>query len=70
MGETQVDIHFLPGLSITQVLLRTSNARDWWAENVQDDGSTHFGRSVVVENRYLDDILVGADGDGLLVEEL
>jgi hypothetical protein len=42
-------------------------ARDWFAEHLPDDAQ-HFGAAVVVEPRYVADILDGMAQDGLALE--
>lgn len=41
--------------------------RNWVAEHIPEDAMT-FGRAIVVEHRYIADIVVGAQSDGLVVE--
>ncbi len=43
-------------------------AVDWVDHHLPQD-SQHFGDSIVVEHRYISDILAGIQEDGLTVEE-
>lgn len=47
----------------------TDTAKQWISEHIPDDAQW-FGRSLVVEHRYADDIAVGMESDGLVVEAL
>ena len=42
----------------------TPEAGHWVSEHIPDDAQ-HFGSAVVVEHRYIQDILDGITGDGL-----
>lgn len=44
----------------------TAAAREWIAEHISDDAQ-RFGDAVVVEHRYIGDIIDGIKGDGLEV---
>ncbi|HTY74946.1 MAG TPA: hypothetical protein VMD05_05195, partial [Candidatus Nanoarchaeia archaeon] len=41
-------------------------AKDWANEHIPED-ATHFGGGIVVEHRYIQDIIDGIKGDGLTV---
>lgn len=45
----------------------TEAARDWVAEHIPADAQT-FGDAIVIEHRYIGDIVDGAQRDGLTVE--
>ena len=60
------DFLFADHGSVTLLTPITAGARAWIIEHVSQD-VTYFGRSVVIEPRYVDDILAGIDGDGLTV---
>jgi hypothetical protein len=53
--------------SINLLTPETQRAEDWLAENVGDDETQWWGRSVVVEPRYTDDIVAGMIDAGLAV---
>jgi len=52
--------------SIFLLQLLSPAANDWVAENLPEDHLT-FGSSVVVEPRYIADIVRGAQADGLVI---
>ena len=45
----------------------TDAARDWVAVHIPEDAQ-RFGNAIVVEHRYIFDIIDGATADGLIVE--
>lgn len=45
----------------------TDKGADWIADNIGDDVTAH-GDSILIEPRYLADIVMGARGDGLICE--
>lgn len=42
-------------------------AREWMKEHIPDDAQ-YMGRSLVVEHRYVEDIINGMKGDGLRIK--
>ena len=64
---TNPDVTWSDHGSITLVTPHTEAAREWIDEFIQEDPQW-YGRSLVVEPRYLDDLLEGMRGDGLVVE--
>lgn len=52
--------------TIYTLLAVTEAAKAWVDENLPDDAQT-FGGAVVVEHRYIDDIVNGINADGLAV---
>jgi hypothetical protein len=44
----------------------TPDAEAWIEEHLPDDAQ-HFGPSIVVEHRYIDDIVAGMQADGLIL---
>lgn len=51
------------------ILIGTSvEGNEWMDENVGDDETLTWGGGIVVEPRYIDDIVEGARQDGLEVE--
>jgi hypothetical protein len=44
----------------------TPTADDWFKDNLPDD-ATSWGKGVVVEPRYVEDVVQGMTGDGLVV---
>lgn len=60
------DVTVLDHGSLAGVWPLSERAKDWIAENVSDDASW-FGRQLVVEPRYLEDLLAGMVADGLVV---
>jgi hypothetical protein len=61
------DLQFCNHGSIVTCLPVSDAGRDWVAENIGDDAMT-FGGAIVIEPRYLGDIVEGARGDGLVCE--
>lgn len=61
-----IDLEFQNHGSIFVVVPFTEAGKDWLDENVGGDALT-WGRGVVVEPRYVEDILVGAVDEGLRV---
>ncbi len=53
--------------SICLAHLNTDAAREWVSENVSDE-SQYFGQALVVEPRYLDNLIAGMCESGLTVE--
>jgi hypothetical protein len=53
--------------TIFLLIPETDAARTWVEANLPDDALT-FGRGVVVEHRYIADIVAGIQGDGLEVK--
>lgn len=45
----------------------SENAKQWVNEHLPEDRQT-FGNAVVVEHRYIEDIVAGMQADGLTVE--
>lgn len=45
----------------------SNSGEDWIAENIPDDATT-WGDAIVVEHRYIQDIIDGARAAGLTVE--
>lgn len=60
------DVLVLGGGTIYQVTPLTDKAQSWINDNVDPDASW-LGRSLIVEHRYIDDILEGMAKDGLNV---
>ena len=58
-----VEDHF----SIFLLTPHTQAAKDWMAEFLPEDAQT-WGNSVVVEHRFISDVVFGARRDGLRVE--
>lgn len=46
---------------------QTAAAEDWFADNIPDDAQ-QFGRALVVEHRFIRDLVAGITNDGLTVE--
>lgn len=46
----------------------TEAGYDWLAENIGRDEVTEFGGAIMIEHRYLEDIVLGARADGLVCE--
>lgn len=57
----------LRGDTVFILCANNDEAKAWLDENVQDDAQ-YFGRGIVVEHRYLDDLLEGIRGEGFTVE--
>ena len=53
--------------SICIAEINTPAGDDWFAEHVSDEAQW-FGRGIVVETRYAEDIINGLREDGLTVE--
>ncbi len=65
--DLKTDVHVTNHHSILLVLPLTDRAAKWISENVQDDAQW-FGRSLVVEPRYLADLCRGMEEDGLVID--
>jgi hypothetical protein len=63
---TQVDVEVENHGTIFLVRPLTETARDWLDENVSDDAQ-YFGGALVVEHRYIEDLVEGMLGDDLNV---
>jgi len=61
-----IDLEFQNHGSLFVVVPFTEAGKDWLDENVGRDALT-WGRGIVVEPRYVEDILVGAEDAGLRV---
>jgi hypothetical protein len=61
-----IDLEFQNHGSIFVVVPFTEAGKDWLDENVGGDAQV-WGRGIVVEPRYVEDILVGAEDAGLRV---
>jgi hypothetical protein len=61
------DIQVINHGSIMIFLPKTDAGRKWVAEHIGSDAMRWAG-GVVVEPRYIDDVVTGASADGLLVE--
>lgn len=59
------DIDVTDGGSVNIVTPLTDTATDWINENVSDEGYHPYWPSLVVESRYLGDLLFGMQSDGL-----
>jgi hypothetical protein len=54
--------------SIFILYANTDAAKQWVADHIPADAQTWGTNGVVVEHRYIGDIVAGAQGDGLIVE--
>lgn len=59
-----LDLEFSDHGSIVLCTPVTDTGKEWIAEHVSDDALWH-GRALVIEPRYVDDIINGATEDGL-----
>ena len=66
MSQTQRDVMVTNRGSIVTLTLLTKEAKDWVSENIPDDAQ-YFGGQLVVEPRYVDNVIAGMEGDGLVV---
>jgi hypothetical protein len=48
----------------------TDQAEEWLGENVVNDETQFWGRAIVVEPRYVEDLVIGIYGEGLTVAGL
>jgi len=63
------DVTIINGGSVVLLRPQTDAAREWVEENIgQDNGYQPYWPTVAVEARYVDDILVGMQSDGLEIE--
>lgn len=62
------DLQFSNPGSFALCMPLTDYGRDWLAENVGDGETLTFGGAIVIEHRYLADIVLGARDDGLTCE--
>lgn len=46
----------------------TDAAKQWVADHIPEDAQTWGRNGIVVEHRYIGDIVAGIEGDGLSVE--
>lgn len=60
------DFYARSDMSLTLLEPLTEAAREWVAEHLPEDAQT-FGTSIVVENRYMSDIVTGIRRDGLVI---
>ena len=67
MKKAKADIAVTGGGSIYLVDWLTAKGKAWIAENLPQDAMRH-GESVVVEHRYIGDIVQGMVADGLRVQ--
>jgi len=61
------DVQFRNEGSIWLATPLTDAAREWIAEHIED--ATYFGPSLVIEHRYVPDIVQGMANDGLEVSQ-
>lgn len=67
MSATQADITVQNEGGIFLLFPDSPAGTEWLNEHV-DPEAMHFGRAVVVEHRYINDIVEGAIADGLEVQ--
>ena len=65
MSTVDVRVRLEPGSNLVLVELATPDAKDWVRDHVQDPMT--FGQQLVVEGRYLDDLIKGMQLDGLIL---
>jgi hypothetical protein len=53
--------------SIFLLLPCTPAGDDWVAQNIEHEGGLSWGRAIVIEHRYIENIVRGAIADGLVV---
>jgi hypothetical protein len=63
---SQVDFSVENHFSLFLLRPLSDAARDWISEHIPDDAQV-FGEAVVVEHRYIGEIVNGARADGLVV---
>lgn len=61
------DLKVTGGGSIFLLRGVTARGREWIDQNISQD-RTEFGGAIVVEHRYITDIVIGARRDGLRVQ--
>jgi hypothetical protein len=62
------DLVFQNHGSIFVCIPDTDEGKDWIDQNISDDAMP-WGRGIVIEHRFVGDIIQGAINDGLEVEE-
>jgi hypothetical protein len=62
-----VDLRFTNHGSIVTMVPETEAGDEWMQEHI-GDGTLTWGGGVVIEPRYLEDIVLGARADGLICE--
>lgn len=65
-AEPEVDAYVENHLTIFLVRPVSTRCKKWLDENVSKD-SHHFGSALVVEHRYITDLVVGMASDGLVL---
>jgi hypothetical protein len=64
---SQPDLQFCNAGSFATMTPVTDRGRDWVEENVGED-TLCLGGAILIEHRYLEDIVLGARADGLTCE--
>lgn len=65
----QIDFSVLNEGTIAVVTPKTQEAKNWLIENVAINEETQWwGPGIVVEHRFLDDLLQGITNDGLTIK--
>ena len=67
MRKAKADIAVTGGGTVYLVDWLTAKGKAWIAENLPEDAQ-RYGESVVVEHRYIHDIMQGMVADGLRVQ--
>jgi hypothetical protein len=68
-GPADVLVHYAAGDTVGLVVPVSESAEIWLVEHVADD-ATRVGRALVVEHRYIRDLLAGMAGAGLTLGAL
>lgn len=66
MKKSRVDVFVQDDGSIALFRPATKEAEVWFNEHISDDAQW-FGSRLVVERRYVDNLVAGLQGDGLIV---
>jgi len=65
--QTRTDFHVINGGSVFLLHPITREAQDWADKNIQPDAQ-RYGSAIVIEHRYIVDIIDGIKADGLEVK--
>jgi hypothetical protein len=62
------DLTIYGGGTVFLLSANTDAGREWIAEHISSEPWQQFGPAIAVEHRYIENIVAGAQSDGLTVE--